>query len=101
MARSRLCRSCSGFHDLAEPWPAACASHFGEQTGAGFHIIRDDMSPIRSMASGKMHDSKSVYRRELKAMGCVELGNDRVERRPVAAPPVRDAMRQAIQQLRG
>lgn len=97
----RLCRSCADFHDLAQPWPVDCASHFGEQTGAGFHIISDTMAPIRSMADGKMYDSKSVYRSDLKARGLVEVGNDRTQRAPVQAPPVRQHMRDAIRQLGG
>lgn len=101
MARSRLCRSCSEFHDLAQPWPQACAGHFGEQTGSAFNVISDSMDPIRSMADGKMYDSKSRYRGDLKARGLIEVGNDRVERRPVQAPRVRDDMRQALRQLGG
>lgn len=31
---------------------------------------------IKSMADGKMYDSKSEYRKELKRQGLVELGND-------------------------
>lgn len=39
-------------------------------------IIRDHMEPVQSMASGRMHDSKSALRREYAEMGYVELGND-------------------------
>ena len=102
MARSRLCRSCGDFHDLALAWPQDCASHFGEQaTDPGFYLIRDGMDPFVSHASGRMHDSKSQYRRELKAMGCIEVGNEPIRARaPVAAPPVGDSLRQTLQQLR-
>lgn len=53
---------------------------YAEPLNAGPYIATDGMDPIRSMADGKMYDSKSAYRRELKARGCVELGNDRQER---------------------
>jgi len=79
----------------------ACVSHFGEAASTGLHIISDTMAPIRSMADGRMYDSKSVYRNDLKARGLIEVGNERVERRPVQAPPVRQHMRDAIRQLGG
>lgn len=101
MARSRLCRTCREFHDLAQPWPDGCASHFGEQAASGLYVISDSMAPIRSMADGKMYDSKSRYRGDLKARGLIEVGNERVERRTAQAPPVRRDLRNAIQQLRG
>lgn len=46
-------------------------------------VISDNHAPFRSMADGRMYDSKSAYRRELKARGFEELGND--------LPPHRDA----------
>lgn len=101
MARSRYCRVCKNWHDLTEAWPADCYGHFGTVAGAGPQIITDTIDPIRSMADGKMYDSKSAYRRELRARGCYEIGNDRIERQTVKAPPVRDTLRQVVQQLRG
>lgn len=101
MARSRLCRCCDDFHDLAQPWPLACAGHFGEATGSGLQIISDNIAPFRSMANGKMFDSKSAYRRDLKSRGLVEVGNENVQARPAALPPVKQHLRQALEQLRG
>lgn len=43
------------------------------------HFIGDQHRPFRSMADGKMYDSKSRYRAEIKARGYVELGNDQIE----------------------
>lgn len=41
------------------------------------HIIGDAPErPFKSMADGEIYDSKSAYRRELKARGYVEIGND-------------------------
>lgn len=101
MPRSRFCRACKEFHELDQPWPPSCASHFGTVgADAGFYVQTDTIDAFRSMADGKIYDSKSQYRRDLKARGLVEVGNDRVERRPTAPPPVRDALRQAYQQWR-
>lgn len=101
MARSRFCRVCKDWHDLNEVWPDACLGHFGIPTSAAPYVQSDSMEPIRSMADGRMYDSKSRYRRELRARGCYEVGNDRLERRPTPLPPVRETLRQTIQQLRG
>jgi hypothetical protein len=101
MARSRFCRQCKNWHDLNEAWPVECLGHFGFVGDAAPNVISDNMDAIRSMADGKMYDSKSRYRRELRARGCYELGNDRIERRTVQAPPVRETLRQVVQQLRG
>lgn len=102
MARSRYCRVCREFHDLTEAWPTACYGHFGiKGDEAGFYVQSDTMEPIRSMADGKLYDSKSRYRQDLRARGYREVGNDRMERRPTTLPPVRDTLRQVVQQLKG
>lgn len=46
-------------------------------------LIRDQTDPFKSMADGKVYDSKSAYRQTLKDRGLVELGNDA----PIAPPP--------------
>jgi hypothetical protein len=101
MARSRLCRVCSDFHDLATAWPVECAGHFGPVGNASPFVISDNMAPIVSMADGKPYDSKSRYRTELRAHGCYEVGNDRMDSRPTPLPSLRPALRQTIEQLRG
>lgn len=102
MARSRFCRVCKDFHDLEQAWPSECVGHFGVRgEDAGFYVQSDTVDGFRSMADGKMYDSKSKYRAELKARGLVELGNDRIEQRPAHKTPVRETLRQTYQQLRG
>jgi hypothetical protein len=101
MARSRFCRCCKEFHDLDQTWPSACADHFGSVSSGGLQIISDTTAPFRSMADGKMYDSKSVYRRDLRARGLIEVGNERVQQRQTPPPPVRETLRQVRQQLMG
>lgn len=101
MARSRLCRCCSEFHNLAQPWPLACAGHFGERATHDLHLISDHIEPFRSHADGQIYSSKSVYRRDLKSRGLIEVGNENVQSRPTALPPVRQHLRQSLEQLRG
>jgi hypothetical protein len=40
------------------------------------HLIGDGHAPFKSHADGLMYDSKSAYRRELRARGFEEIGND-------------------------
>lgn len=101
MSRSRFCRICRDFHDLEQAWPAECVGHFGAPTRAGPHIISDTIEPFRHMGTGEMYTSKSRYRADLKAQGYTEVGNDRQTQRPAPKPPVRETLRQTIQQLGG
>jgi hypothetical protein len=102
MARSRFCRICREFHDIEAAWPAECVGHFGAVAdGHGPNIISDTIAPFQSMADGRMYDSKSQYRRDLKSRGLVEAGNEQVKQQRREAPPVRDTLRQVRQQLWG
>jgi hypothetical protein len=102
MARSRFCRICKEFHDLEQAWPEACVGHFGtESLGSGPQIISDTIEPFRSHADGKIYSSKSRYRADLKARGLIEVGNEKVERRPTPMRPVGPDLRRAYQQLGG
>lgn len=102
MARSRFCRVCKDFHDLNEAWPQSCYAHFGiKGDDPRFYVQSDAIDAFQSMADGRMYDSKSQYRRDLRARGLVEIGNERIEQKPVPLPPVRDTLRQAYHQLRG
>lgn len=63
-------------------------------------IISDTMNPIRSMADGKMYDSKSAYERGVKATGCRIVGNDRLESSTPQRPRVGHDIKRAIDQLK-
>lgn len=68
------------------------------------NVISDNMDPIRSHADGRMYDSKSAYRTDLRARGYVEVGNERApfDRRPsFNAGPVAPDIKRAIQELSG
>jgi hypothetical protein len=39
-------------------------------------LIRDHIDPFKSMADGKLYDSKSAYRQTLRDRGLTEIGND-------------------------
>ena len=78
----RACRACGGWHRLEEEWPAECYSHFGKLNDkrsdlAAPNFIKDEMPALRSQVTGKVYDSKSGLRKEYKAHGVVEVGNDK------------------------
>jgi hypothetical protein len=106
----RLCRSCSEWHSLDEPWPQACASHFAVRSDGGTMkrpmVISDTMDAVRSMADGKMYESKSRMSAEQKARGYIEVGNDtsalmkQAAQKPERPRIKKDDIRQAIAKVR-
>lgn len=78
--RSRYCRACQGLHDLAEPWPRACYDHFqtsGPRSDLAFPmVLRDGLDDVINPINGQPYDSKRAYERDVKAAGCVIMGND-------------------------
>ncbi len=71
----------------------------------GPYIISDIMPEMRHMATGRYHTSKSKFREDTKASGCVEYGNDPALTRPRKPIPLdrnkrRDDIRRTIYDLR-
>lgn len=69
------------------------------------YVISDTMDPARHMATGRVFDSKSKFRAETRASGCIEVGNDILKAKP--REPVkldkrerRENIREAIYHLR-
>jgi hypothetical protein len=63
----------------------------------------DGMGPMRSMADGRIYDSRSAYHASVRAAGCEIVGDERApfERRPVFEPGRTGAdIKAAIEQLR-
>ncbi len=58
-------------------------------------LIRDHQDPVRSMADGKLYDSKSEMRRAYRQLGFEELGSDAPT--TVAPPPEPDPSGDVIQ----
>jgi hypothetical protein len=40
------------------------------------NVISDTMDPLKHMGTGRMLDSKSAFRRDTIASGCIEVGTD-------------------------
>lgn len=66
-------------HPLADEFgmiDVSIAPPLNRQFGRGPAIISDIMEPTRHMATGRFHTSKSEFRKDTRASGCVEVGND-------------------------
>ena len=92
---SRLCRACSDWHDLALPWPRACANNFRRTTEARSSlprpmVISDSLDAVQSMVSGERFDSKADLRRHYRQNGVVEVGNETIKPRDNDDRPIHD-----------
>lgn len=50
------------------------------------YVIDDEMTALEHPATGKMCSSKSEFRKMTRGAGCIEVGNERIER-PKAYEP--------------
>lgn len=104
---SRLCRACTGFHDLDEPWPQGCYGHFGSASQrSGIQIIKD-IEPYKAVAvdsrTGKVPKigSRREHREFLRANNYVEVGNEPIRERPIIdVPSSRAEITQTIRQMK-
>lgn len=96
----RLCRVCSQWHDLEQPWPSACYPKI-EVKRSGLpcpRLASDQMTPVQSMLDGRMYDSKSALRATYRAAGVTEVGNDPARLRPRAKPKANEkAVRETVE----
>lgn len=69
-------------------------------TAAAPGVISDIMAETQHMATGRFHTSKSEFRKDTKAAGCVEIGNDAqaLPKPRKIIPMDRGARREAIRQ---
>lgn len=76
---------------------------YGFERGSAPSVISDTMAPIKHMGTGRMIDSKSAFRADTKASGCIEIGNEVGKPRapiPLDRRARRDAIRRSIYELR-
>jgi hypothetical protein len=108
MSRRRLCKACGDFHRVEEAWPIACIADAESRRSplAAPAVRADGMAPIRSMADGKMYDSRSRYHASVRRAGCEIVGDDRAGfGRPrtteaLIPPNIGADLRRAIEELR-
>jgi hypothetical protein len=64
-------------------------------------VISDTMDAVQHPCTGKFMTSKSAFRAETKAHGCIEVGNDPARLRPRQRPKAdRKAIRDSIAKAR-
>jgi hypothetical protein len=64
-------------------------------------VIRDSMDGVINPVNGKPYDSKRAYERDVKAAGCVIVGNEKHDtvHTPPPVPGVEQDIKTAIEQL--
>jgi hypothetical protein len=98
----RMCRACGNWHDLDEPWPAACSRHFVSR-GTAPYVISDNMDPLKHHGTGEILTSKRAFSKATRASGCIEIGNEVMPaRKPIVLDKGkrRDDIRRTIYELR-
>ena len=77
MTRSRRCKVCHDWHDLSEPWPLECMTHYGSHEAAQSDFptpsIWGDIQPYRSPLGTGEISSRSGRREDLKRGNCREV----------------------------
>ena len=75
-------------------------------SNAASYVISDIMDSTQHMASRRWHTSKSEFRKDTRAAGCIEIGNETSTvlkpRQPIKIDPAkrRDDIRRTIYDLR-
>jgi hypothetical protein len=97
----RFCRVCGGWHDLNEPWPDACMGHYRRHKENESGQIIKDIEPYKGVGipGNPIIGGRKQHRDAMRAHGLVELGNEKVTRKPLEAPPglAQDILRSAQQ----
>ena len=57
------------------------------------HYVMPDIQPYQSMVDGSMITSRSKHREHLREHNCFEVGNERMESKPV---PVQDTRKEVL-----
>lgn len=74
-----------------------------QDISAAPYVISDTMNPTKHMGTGRMIDSKSKFRADTRASGCVEIGNESIKPRqhiPLDRGQRREAIKRTIYELR-
>lgn len=74
-------RSLSNYNELPD-----CCGHMMARRVTAASVIAD-INPYRSMATGEMIMGRRQHREHLKNNGLIEVGNEKMDKRP-PAPPV-------------
>lgn len=84
----------SGFRPSSRPRQAVPAARSSFPAPM---VVRDEMPPVQSQATGKMYDSKSAIRREYRQLGMTEVGNEKLKPRVRQPKSDRNAIKTTIE----
>ena len=71
---------------------------FEQDNCSGPQVIRD-IGPYKSMLTGEIIDGRKRHRDHLRAYGCIEVGNEKMESRP--NPVSKNTRKQVLSQILG
>jgi hypothetical protein len=66
----------------------------------GFAHVVPDIEPYRSVVTGERIRGRAHHRQHLKQHALVEIGNERISRKPVPLPPVHEDIKRAIAEVK-
>jgi hypothetical protein len=66
------------------------AEEYRAPTRGHFHEVMPDIKPYRSMIDGSVINSRSKHRVHLLDHDCIEVGNEKVDRKTPKLPPAKD-----------
>lgn len=73
------------------------AEEYARPPSADYHVM-PDIQPYISMIDGRVINSRSVHRRHLRSHGCIEVGNERMDPKPMGvAPGLKDDIIRAVE----
>jgi len=55
-------------------------------------MVMGDIQPYRSMVNGEWITSRSRHREHLKDHNCIEVGNEKLEPKPIPIPDVKETL---------
>lgn len=73
------------------------------ESNRAHYVQQDTMEPLRHPSTGEVYDSKSAFRRQTKALGLEEVGNDWRGKEPEYFVPERRSLktRELVEKLFG
>ena len=87
----RLCRYCGELHQL-DAWPHNCLPPAPNRSElAAPSVINGALADVRNPINGQIYTCKRTYERDVRAAGCVIMGNESAGKTRVPPPEISEA----------
>lgn len=107
----RNCDVCSAKNGIGDPrnwhepenWPAECMDHYRKRKGEdriGLQIMKD-IEPYKNVVDGGVIGGRKQHRDFMRSRGLVEIGNEKVEKKPYEPKGVGEDIKRAIEESGG